>query len=144
MTSAWLGRYWYVGGFTFNTTVCLAVAITCAVISVLTTYHPFLIFGHRRLRHDDDNETSWWWFAMGSGGSVGGYLLGYSVVWFRALKTGGGDGGGGDDEVLWCTYLLYFVYMLLVSTGFALVMGSVGVLSTICFLRKVRSIVKID
>lgn len=42
------------------------------------------------------------------------------------------------------TYLLYFGYMALLSLGLGLITGSVGVLTTFWFVRKIYSIVKVD
>lgn len=47
--------------------------------------------------HHHHRYCWWWWFAFGCGGSVGGYVLLHSAVWFRSLEASAS--GGSDEDV---------------------------------------------
>jgi transmembrane 9 superfamily protein 2/4 len=121
MTSLWMDQFYYVFGFTF--VVFLILLITCAEMTVLMVYYQLCAENHR-----------WWWMSFLTGGSVAFYMFLYSVFWFSAL----------DASSIWITYLLYFGYMFLLSMAMFLVTGTVGALTSLWFIRKIFSTIKVD
>ena len=113
MTSLWMDQFYYVFGFTFA--VYLILLITCAEIAVLLTYYQLCAENHR-----------WWWFSLLTSGSVAFVTYAYSLIWFRSLEA----------SKMLITYLLYFGYMFLICTAIFLVTGSVGMLTSLWFIRK--------
>jgi transmembrane 9 superfamily protein 2/4 len=121
MTSLWMDQFYYVFGFTFA--VYLILLITCAEITVLLTYYQLCAENHR-----------WWWFSLLTSGGTAFVTYAYSLVWFRSLEA----------SKMLMTYLLYFGYMFLICTAIFLVTGSVGVLTSLWFVRKIFSAIKVD
>ena len=100
LTNLWMDRYYC--AFAFTAVVFATVVLICAEVAVLLVYYRL---GRREEKkkekdHHHHRYCWWWWFAFGCGGSVGGYVLLYSAVWFRSLEASasGGGGGGGSDE----------------------------------------------
>merc|ERR1712127_399223 len=96
---------------------------TCAEMTVLMVYYQLCAENHR-----------WKWSSFFTGGSVAFYMFLYSIFWFSAL----------DASSIWITYLLYFGYMFLLSTAMFLVTGTVGALTSLWFIRKIFSTIKVD
>jgi transmembrane 9 superfamily member 2/4 len=120
MTSLWMDQFYYVFGFTLI--VYLILIITCAEATVLLVYYQLCAENHR-----------WWWFSFFSSGSTAFYTFIYSIFWFRTLHA---------SRLM--TYLLYFGYMFLISFSMLLVFGTVGALTSLWFVRKIFSTVKVD
>jgi transmembrane 9 superfamily protein 2/4 len=120
MSSLWMDQYYYVFGFLFLTFAILL--LTCAEITVLFNY--FHICGE---------DYRWWWRSFITGGSSAFYVFGYSFHYFKQLESNSP-----------ATYVLYFGYMALISFGLFLVTGSVGLLSSLWFNRKIFGSIKID
>lgn len=120
MSSMWMDQYYYVFGFLFLTFVILL--LTCAEITVLFNY--FQICGE---------DYQWWWRSFTTGGSTAIYVYGYSFHYFKQLQTNSP-----------ATYVLYFGYMALVSFGLYLITGTVGLLSSLWFNKKIFGSIKID
>jgi transmembrane 9 superfamily member 2/4 len=121
MSSLWMDQFYYVFGFTLI--VYIILIITCAEATVLLVYYQLCAENHR-----------WWWFAFFSSGSTAFYTFIYSFFWFRTL--------GASRMVM--TYLLYFGYMFLISFAMLLLFGTVGALTSLWFLRKIFSTIKVD
>jgi transmembrane 9 superfamily member 2/4 len=121
MSSLWMDQFYYVFGFTLI--VYLILIITCAEATVLLVYYQLCAENHR-----------WWWFAFFSSGSTAFYTFIYSIFWFRTL---------GASRLL-MTYLLYFGYMFLISFGMLLLFGTVGALTSLLFVCKIFSAIKVD
>jgi transmembrane 9 superfamily member 2/4 len=121
MTSLWMDQFYYVFGFTLLVYVILIV--TCAEVTVLLVYYQLCAENHR-----------WWWYAFFSSGSTAFYTFLYSIFWFRTLEA----------SRMIMTYLLYFGYMFLISFAILLVFGSVGALTSLWFVRKIFSTIKVD
>jgi transmembrane 9 superfamily protein 2/4 len=117
----WMDQFYYVFGFTLI--VYLILIITCAEATVLLVYYQLCAENHR-----------WWWFAFFCSGSTAFYTFIYSVFWFRTLEA----------SRMLMTYLLYFGYMLLISFGMLLVFGTIGALTSLWFVRKIFSTIKVD
>ena len=121
MTSLWMDQFYYVFGFTLI--VFFILCITCAEVTVLLVYYQLCAENHR-----------WWWFSFFTSGSTALYTFVYSIFWFRTL----------DASKLLMTYLLYFGYMMLFSFAMMLVTGTVGSLTSLWFIRKIFSTIKVD
>jgi transmembrane 9 superfamily protein 2/4 len=121
MTSLWMDQYYYVFGFTLA--VYFILLVTSAEVTTLIVYYQLVGENHR-----------WWWLAMFSSGSVSMYIFLYSIVWFQSL----------DPSKLWFTYILYFGYMLLFCFTVFIVTSTVGVLSSLWFVRKMFGSIKVD
>jgi transmembrane 9 superfamily member 2/4 len=121
MTSLWMDQFYYVFGFTLI--VYLILVVTCAEATVLLVYYQLCAENHR-----------WWWFAFFSSGSTAFYTFIYSIFWFRTL---------GASRLL-MTYLLYFGYMFLISFAMLLLFGTIGALTSLWFVCKIFSTVKVD
>jgi transmembrane 9 superfamily member 2/4 len=121
MTSLWMDQFYYVFGFTLLVYVILIV--TCAEVTVLLVYYQLCAENHR-----------WWWYAFFSSGSTAFYTFLYSIFWFRTLEA----------SRMLMTYLLYFGYMFLISFAILLVFGCVGALTSLWFVRKIFSTIKVD
>jgi transmembrane 9 superfamily protein 2/4 len=121
MTSLWMDQFYYVFGFTLA--VYIILLITCAEITALLTYYQLCAENHR-----------WWWFSFFTAGSAAIVTFLYSFVWFGSL----------DASKMLITYMLYFGYMFLICTALLLVTGSVGMLTSFWFVRKIFSTIKVD
>jgi transmembrane 9 superfamily protein 2/4 len=121
MTSMWMDQFYYVFGFTLI--VFLILCITCAEVTVLLVYYQLCAENHR-----------WWWYSFFTSGSTAFYMFVYSIFWFRTLEA----------SRMVMTYLLYFGYMFLFSFGILLVTGTVGALTSLWFIRKIFSTIKVD
>jgi transmembrane 9 superfamily protein 2/4 len=121
MTSLWMDQFYYVFGFTLL--VYLILIVTCAEVTVLLVYYQLCAENHR-----------WWWYAFFSSGSTAFYTFLYSIFWFRTLEA----------SRMVMTYLLYFGYMFLICFGMLLAFGCVGALTSLWFVRKIFSTIKVD
>jgi transmembrane 9 superfamily protein 2/4 len=121
MTSLWMDQFYYVFGFTLL--VYLILIVTCAEVTVLLVYYQLCAENHR-----------WWWYAFFSSGSTAFYTFLYSIFWFRTLEA----------SRMIMTYLLYFGYMSLICFAMLLVFGCVGALTSLWFVRKIFSTIKVD
>jgi transmembrane 9 superfamily member 2/4 len=119
LASLWMGRYYCVFGFAFIVYVILL--IICAKISMLLVYAQLRAENHR-----------WWWHPFWCAGSTAVFTFSYCTVWFRTL----------EPLFNFVTYFLYFGYMFLICFYMFLVLGSVGALSSLWFVR--RLFTKID
>ena len=121
MTSLWMDQFYYVFGFTLI--VYLILIVTCAEVTVLLVYYQLCAENHR-----------WWWFSFFCSGSTSFYMLGYSIIWFRTLEA----------SKMIMTYLLYFGYMSLLCFSMLMIFGSVGSLTSLWFIHKIFSTIKVD
>lgn len=120
MSSVWMDEYYYVFGFLFL--VFLILLITTVEIAFLFNYFQLCAENYH-----------WWWRSFFTAGSVGLYMLCYSVVYFKNLHTN-----------TFSTYLLYFGYMFLASITMVIMTGSVGLLSCLFFNKTIYGSIKID
>jgi transmembrane 9 superfamily protein 2/4 len=121
MTSLWMDQFYYVFGFTLI--VYLILLITCAEVTVLLVYYQLCAENHR-----------WWWYAFFTSGSTALYTFVYSIFWFRTLEA----------SKMVMTYMLYFGYMFLICFAMMLVTGMIGALTSLWFIRKIFSTIKVD
>jgi transmembrane 9 superfamily protein 2/4 len=120
MGSVWMELYYYVFGFLFMVFVILL--ITCAEITVLFTYFQLC-----------SEDYHWWWRSFANAGATALYVFGYSILYFQQLEA---------NQV--STYILYFGYMALASLALFLLMGTVGVASSLWFNKVIFASIKID
>ena len=120
MASLWMERYYYVFGFLLL--VFLISLITCAEITAIITYFQLCSEDYR-----------WWWRSFANGGATALYFFAYSIVYFQQLEANSP-----------ATYILYFGYMALASLALGLLMGVVGVASSLWFNKVIFASIKID
>lgn len=120
MSSVWMDYYYYVFGFLFLVYVILL--ITCAEITVLFTYFQLC-----------SEDYHWWWRSFCNAGSTAIYVFVYSFVYFKQLEAN-----------TFATYTLYFGYMGLMSIGLFVMMGCVGMLTSLWFNKTIFASIKID
>ena len=120
MSSVWMDYYYYVFGFLFL--VYLILLITCAEITVLFTYFQLC-----------SEDYHWWWRSFCNAGSTAIYVFLYSFVYFKQLEAN-----------TFATYTLYFGYMGLMSIGLFVMMGCVGMLTSLWFNKTIFGSIKID
>lgn len=120
MASVWMDYYYYVFGFLLLVFVILI--ITCAEIT--------LLFNYFQLCNEDYH---WWWRSFGTAGSTAIYVFLYSFVYFQQLEANS-----------FTTYVLYFGYMGLASTGLFLMTGFIGVTSSLWFNKTIFGSLKVD
>ncbi len=120
MSSMWMDQYYYVFGFLFLTFFILL--LTCAEITILFTY--FQICGE---------DYRWWWRSFSTGGATALYVYLYSFHYFKQLHINSS-----------ATYVLYFGYMALICLALFLMTGTVGMMSSLWFNKKIFGSIKID
>lgn len=113
LTSLWMGEYY--ATFLFLLVVALLAVLTCGSLVILAVFTQ-LCAGRKRV----------WWHSFLCGGSVGAFVFIYSISWAQTLEL-------TKDAA----FVIYSGYMALISFGLSLAFGSVGVFSTLWFLRKV-------
>lgn len=118
MDNLWLGQYYFVFGLTSIS--WLLMCISCAEVCVLMVYFQLSLENHR-----------WWWYSFIAPGGAASYTFGStSMFWFfGTLKA----------SPIFTTYFLYFGYMLLFCFATFLVIGSVGSLISLWFVRMIYS-----
>ena len=121
MSSVWLQRFYYVFGFL--AVVMLILVITCAEISIVLCYFQLC-----------NEDYHWWWRSFLNSGSAGLYLFGYAFVYFFTQL----------EMVGFVPCLVYFGYMLISSTLFVLVTGTIGFFASWWFVWKIFAAVKVD
>uniref|UniRef100_A0A7R9U668 Transmembrane 9 superfamily member n=1 Tax=Pinguiococcus pyrenoidosus TaxID=172671 RepID=A0A7R9U668_9STRA len=121
MSAIWLNQLYYIFGFLLMTMIILV--ITCAELSIVVCYFQLCSANHR-----------WWWNSIVTPGASGLYVLAFSM-WYYLQETDISEG---------VPSLIYFVYMILLSTCFFLVTGSSGYLATLAFVKAIFSSVKVD
>jgi transmembrane 9 superfamily protein 2/4 len=112
--------YYYVFGFLLL--VFFILVITCAEITVLFTYFQLC-----------SEDYHWWWRSFSNAGSTAIYVFMYSIIYFKQLEAN-----------TLATYMLYFGYMGLVSIGLFMMMGCIGVLTSLWFNQTIFASIKID
>ena len=120
LASVWMDYYYYVFGFLFL--VFLILIITCAEITILFTYFQLC-----------SEDYHWWWRSFSNGGSTAIYVFLYSVVYFKQLEASN-----------LATYVMYFGYMGLACAGLFVMLGFVGVSTSLYFNRVIFGSIKID
>uniref|UniRef100_A0A0E0CSL3 Transmembrane 9 superfamily member n=1 Tax=Oryza meridionalis TaxID=40149 RepID=A0A0E0CSL3_9ORYZ len=122
MSSIWMGRVYYVFGFLFI--VLLLLVIVCAEVSLVLTYMHLCV-----------EDWKWWWKSFFSSGSVAIYIFLYSINYLVFdLKSLSGP----VSATLYLGYSLFMVIAIMLATG------TVGFISSFCFVHYLFSSVKAD
>lgn len=79
-------------------------------------------------------DHRWWWRSFFSGGSTGFFIYGYSFFYF--FQRSSMDG--------WLQSSFYFGYMAIISYAFFLMLGYVGFMSSLTFVKHIYGVVKCD
>ncbi|KAL7555473.1 hypothetical protein ACA910_006134 [Epithemia clementina (nom. ined.)] len=120
LASVWMDYYYYVFGFLFL--VFLILLITCAEITILFTYFQLC-----------SEDYHWWWRSFSNAGSTAIYVFLYSIVYFRQLEAS-----------TLASYVMYFGYMGLACLGLFIMLGFVGVSTSLYFNKVIFGSIKID
>ncbi|KAF9614425.1 hypothetical protein IFM89_018570 [Coptis chinensis] len=122
MSSIWMGRVYYVFGFTFI--VLILLVVVCAEVSLVLTYMHLCV-----------EDWRWWWKSFFASGSVAIYIFLYSVNYLVFdLKSLSGP----VSATLYLGYSLFMVLAIMLATG------TVGFLSSFWFVHYLFSSVKLD
>jgi transmembrane 9 superfamily protein 2/4 len=121
MSALWLHQIYYMMGFLVA--VLLILGATCAEVSVVMCYLQLCAEDHR-----------WWWKSFFNCASAGIYLFLYSL-WFLASRL---------ELVGILPVVVYLTYMGMISICFSMFCGSVGVLCSFWFNRRIYGALKVD
>ncbi|KAF3628735.1 Transmembrane 9 superfamily member 11 [Capsicum annuum] len=122
MSSIWLGRVYYVFGFLL--VVLILLVVVCAEVSLVLTY-----------MHLCMEDWRWWWKSFFASGSVAIYIFFYSVNYLIFdLKSLSGP----------VSAMLYLGYSLIMALAVMLATGAIGFLTSLFFVHRLFSSVKID
>merc|ERR1712226_381039 len=108
----WQHQFYYLFGFL--ALVVIILVITCAEISIALTYF--------QLTSEDYN---WWWRSFFASASSALYVFLYSILYFTSRLQ--------IEKVV--STMLYFGYMLIISSVFFLLTGSIGTIAAFSFVR---------
>lgn len=119
MPSLWTDQYYY--AFEFFLLTFLILVLTSAGVAVMFTYYQLRLEDYR-----------WWWQSFIVVGSTGLYVFGYSLLfYFQELR--------GNSII---TSVYYFCFMALASLTITLMVGSVGLLSSLWFTWTIYAFVE--
>lgn len=119
-TSLWFNKIYYMFGFLLF--AFLLLTFTTALVTILTTYHSLCL-----------ENWKWQWRSFVIGGcGCAVYVFIHSIL-FTKFKLGG-----------FATVILYLGYSALISVLCCVVTGSIGFLSSMFFIRKIYSSIKVD
>ncbi|KAG6466735.1 hypothetical protein ZIOFF_075437 [Zingiber officinale] len=122
MSSLWMGRVYYVFGFLLI--VMILLVVVCAEVFLVLTYMHLCV-----------EDWQWWWKSFFSSGSVAIYIFLYSINYLIFdLKSLSGP----------VSATLYLGYSLFMVTAIMLATGTVGFISSFCFVHYLFSSVKLD
>jgi transmembrane 9 superfamily protein 2/4 len=121
MSSIWQHQLYYMFGFLVL--VLIILIVTCAEISIALTYFQLTSEDYR-----------WWWRSFFCSGAAGVYVMLYAWFYFSTRLQ--------IEKVV--SVMLYFGYMFIMSSAFALLTGTIGFISTFIFVRKIYGSIKVD
>lgn len=119
-SSLWLGRYYFLFGFLFL--AFLLLVITCIEVSLVMCYFQLA-----------NLDWKWWWRSFLNSGAAAFYVFLYSIYLYFRLDV---DSAVGT--------LVYFGYSLVISIGFFLLAGTVGLISCFIFVRRIYAAIHQD
>lgn len=120
-TSIWHHQFYYIFGFLFIVFVILIVS--CGEITIMLCYFQLCSKDYR-----------WWWRSFLTSGSLGLYVLIFSVYYFFTRLF--------IMKPISC--ILYFGYILVASFAFFLMTGTIGFYACFWFSRLIYSSVKVE
>jgi len=120
-SSVWGHSTYQLFGILFLVAVILLIVTAC--ITVALTYFQLSMEDHR-----------WWWSSFLSGGSTGVFIYAYSIFYYiyRSRMSG----------ALQASF--YFSWMAIVCYFFFIMLGTVGFLSSLVFVRRIYKEIHID
>eukprot|EP00123_Amoebidium_parasiticum_P010529 comp20165_c0_seq1/m.24969 comp20165_c0_seq1/g.24969 ORF comp20165_c0_seq1/g.24969 comp20165_c0_seq1/m.24969 type:complete len:625 (-) comp20165_c0_seq1:596-2470(-) len=121
LNSLWNHKLYFLPFFLFLVFVILLVS--CAEVTILLCYFQLCA-----------EDYHWWWRSYLRGASAAFYLFLYSIFYFCTAISFRKS----------ASTFLYFGFTLMITIGFAVMTGCVGFLSSVYFVRKIYSSVKID
>ncbi|KAF9933822.1 hypothetical protein BGZ67_004142 [Mortierella alpina] len=121
LNSIWFHRIYYVFGFLFL--VFGVLIVTCAEVTILMAYF-----------HLCAEDYRWWWRSFFTSGSAALYVYLYSMFYYWSTL----------EIRSFTSTVLYFGYMSVISGMFFVMSGAIGFFSTMMFVRKIYSSIKID
>ncbi|AJV75586.1 Emp70p [Saccharomyces cerevisiae YJM326] len=119
-TSLWFNKIFYMFGFLFFS--FLLLTLTSSLVIILITYHSLCL---------ENWKWQWRGFIIGGAGCAL-YVFIHSIL-FTKFKLGG-----------FTTIVLYVGYSSVISLLCCLVTGSIGFISSMLFVRKIYSSIKVD
>ncbi|CAI4047407.1 hypothetical protein SUVZ_12G1370 [Saccharomyces uvarum] len=119
-TSLWFNKIFYMFGFLFFS--FLLLTLTTSLVTVMITYHSLCL---------ENWKWQWRGFIVGGVGCAL-YVFIHSIL-FTKFKLGG-----------FTTIVLYLGYSSVISLLCCLVTGSIGFISSMFFIRKIYSSIKVD
>ncbi|AJV47522.1 Emp70p [Saccharomyces cerevisiae YJM1190] len=119
-TSLWFNKIFYMFGFLFFS--FLLLTLTSLLVTILITYHSLCL---------ENWKWQWRGFIIGGAGCAL-YVFIHSIL-FTKFKLGG-----------FTTIVLYVGYSSVISLLCCLVTGSIGFISSMLFVRKIYSSIKVD
>lgn len=120
MASLWQGQCYYVFGFLF-----LVLLATMVLISELSMMGACVQYRN--------GDHQWWWRSWTNGGSIVIYMALYAMLFYPLMGI----------EWSQATSVLYFGYMTAICVGVFLMMGFVGVASSLWFYKKLFATIKV-
>ncbi|CCC68581.1 hypothetical protein NCAS_0B04970 [Naumovozyma castellii] len=119
-TSLWFNKIFYMFGFLLFS--FLLLTLTTSLVTILITYHSLCL---------ENWQWQWRGFIVGGVGCAI-YVFVHSIL-FTKFKLGG-----------FATIVLYVGYSTMISLLFCVVTGAIGFLSSLIFVRKIYSAIKVD
>lgn len=121
MKSIWKGDFYYLFGFLLL--IMIIQMVISSQIAIIITYIQLCRKNYR-----------WWWKSFVVSGSSAVWIFIYSFYYYLDILK----------VKLISGTILYFGYMIILSFSLFIVSGSVGVLVTFFFLKKIYSLVKLN
>jgi transmembrane 9 superfamily member 2/4 len=121
MQDIWAGQIYYSFGFLSLTALIWAMA--CALVTISCLYYVLCYENHR-----------WWWVAYIVPGGAGLHMFALCLCFFVSQL----------NVVSFASSVLFFTYMGMLSYLYGLAAGAIGVITSIVFVRKIYSSIKID
>lgn len=116
--SVWGHHHYTLFGLLFLVFIILVTVTACVTISL--TYFQLAMEDHK-----------WWWRAFFNGASAGLFIYGYSIYYFFSSQMTG-----------FLQASFFFIRMFLLSYVFWIMLGTVGVLASLKFIKQIYSNIK--
>ncbi|KAI9593514.1 hypothetical protein BDF19DRAFT_447994 [Syncephalis fuscata] len=114
----WSDRFYYFYGYTLASFLLLIITSTLVAVSMTYFYYDY----------------RWWWRTFLFGGSVSIYIFGYAILYYLLrLRTTG-----------FVPTLLYLVHTLAISSLIGIMLGSISLMTTYYFMRRIFKVVKVN
>ncbi|KAH0480406.1 MAG: uncharacterized protein KVP18_000824 [Porospora cf. gigantea A] len=108
--------------FGFLTLIILLTVSAAALVSTITTYSSLV-----------QENYHWWWRSFISGASAGIYLFIFALVQFLSIEI-----------VRFASVIIYFGYAFILCFTVAVVLGSIGFMSSFLFVKTIYGSIKVE